>query len=183
MSASLLKYDAARTALAEAHRVDEAKDIRDKAKALEVYARQAKDREMEQWVSEIRIRAERRTGELLREMAKHKGGNPNLSSVDDGLKKLADLKITRDESSLWQKLAEIPAAEFTINSAHEQVTRVLRRRHDVLGGSFQLAVSLLAFNVALDEKLQTRFNFMQNPEASTMFSVALGQFMGGLQDE
>jgi hypothetical protein len=66
---------------------------------------QAKDVELQAWVTEIRLRAERRTGELLRGMQKHRGGNPNLSNRDDGLLTLKRLGISRDQSSEWQALA------------------------------------------------------------------------------
>jgi hypothetical protein len=45
---------------------DEAKDIRDKAEAMRAYARQAKNKDLEVDAAEIRIRAERRLGELIR---------------------------------------------------------------------------------------------------------------------
>lgn len=65
MRNSIIIYDAMCTAIADCHRIDEVKDLRDKAMALELYAKQAKNFEAERKASEIRLRAERRTGELL----------------------------------------------------------------------------------------------------------------------
>jgi len=125
----LLKYDAARQALAEAHRVDEVKSIRDKAAGLAEYARQAKDRDMVTWATEIRVRAERRAGQLLEGTEKSKGGNPNLSSGKDRLPTLKSLGITRNQSSSWQKLAAIPEAEFEerVRDLAEEVTHTSGR--------------------------------------------------------
>ena len=50
---------------ADAHFVDEAKRIRDVADAMRAYAKQAKNRQLEIDAAEIRIRAERRVGELI----------------------------------------------------------------------------------------------------------------------
>jgi hypothetical protein len=110
----LVRYETARQALAEAHRVDEVKDIRDKAQALAAYARQAKDTDLIAWATEIKVRAERRAGEMLRvtaERGERRGaGNPQLSQASTiGLD---DLNITRDQSSRWQKLAAMPDEHF-----------------------------------------------------------------------
>jgi hypothetical protein len=62
---ALTHYDAACKALAVAVAVDEVQDIRAKAEAVRAYAKQAKNRQLEVDAAEIRIRAERRLGELM----------------------------------------------------------------------------------------------------------------------
>ena len=108
MTVALVRYDAARKAIAAAHRVDEVKQIRDKAEAVRVYAKQARDLEMQNMAAEIRLRAERRAGQLLVEMretgqrqAKDRGRPKKLS----GTSTLPRLGLTRDQSSKWQQLA------------------------------------------------------------------------------
>lgn len=66
----LVRYDAMCYAIAECHRIDEVKDMRDKAVALELYAKQIKNTDAERKACEVRLRAEIRTGELLKELAR-----------------------------------------------------------------------------------------------------------------
>jgi hypothetical protein len=62
-----------------------------------------------------RVRAERKCGELLRDMDKAKGvlkqGNSFPQSLDttagDKPKTLSEMNITKDQSSKWQKIATI----------------------------------------------------------------------------
>ena len=80
---ALVRYEQARTALAECARIDEASEIRDKAAALAAYARQRDDRDLEVWVREIHLRACVRIGELSRELegADH-GGQADGATVE-----------------------------------------------------------------------------------------------------
>jgi hypothetical protein len=112
--APLRLYENASAALAELHRIDEVKDIRDKAVALEIYARQAKDTELIDRATEIRMRAEIRAGQLLREMEKAKGGEQYhkcTGSPQEPVHTLADLGVTKKQSHKWQKLAALSEAE------------------------------------------------------------------------
>ena len=117
MSNPLALYDKARTALAAAKRVDEAKDIRDKAVAMQVYAKQAKDRTLVEDATDIRMRAERRAGELLAEMQKNKGAVAGKTGrkgqpVLDAKPKLSDFGVSKTQSSQWQALAALPQDKF-----------------------------------------------------------------------
>jgi hypothetical protein len=119
----LIKYEAACRALAECKAIDEVKAWADKAAAMQAYGRMAKDKTLEIDASEIRIRAERRLGEMLA-ATKAEGGlkpsstlkrGPVVVANDHGesaAPKLADAGISKDLSSRAQKLAAVPEAEF-----------------------------------------------------------------------
>jgi hypothetical protein len=79
---ALVAFEKAKRALAEARTLDEVKDVRDKAEAIRLYYKQAKESlEMQNAVAEIKLRAERRAGELLAAMEKHSGGKPTSNIV------------------------------------------------------------------------------------------------------
>jgi len=86
--------------------------------ALEVYAAQALNMDAERQAIEIRIRAERRAGEMLAEMKKTgqrdsgRGKRKAESGTTMPLPKLADLGISADQSSNWQQLAAVPQETF-----------------------------------------------------------------------
>jgi hypothetical protein len=102
----LTYFDRARAALAKSIDLDELKSIRDKAEALRNYAGQAT--EMGRRCTELRLRAERRLGELLAGTVRR--GKPQMSP--DVTFKLRDLGITRNQSAKWQSAATLPAADF-----------------------------------------------------------------------
>lgn len=122
----LVRYEAAIHALAECKAVDEVKAWADRAAAIQAYGRMAKDKTLEVDAAEIRIRAERRLGEMILEQKKTVGLNQgarlqgkdeagtSVVVTDDRREHptLADAGISKDMSSRSQKLAAVPAEEF-----------------------------------------------------------------------
>ncbi len=129
MTTTLTKFSAARWALAEARSIDEVKDVRDKAEALRIYAIQrGESHEMQNDIAEIKVRAERRIGELIPQMQERgelaRRGQP-VTKMSCDTTSLSNIGISRDQSSQWQVSAEIPTDEFeqhiaeTISSGKE----------------------------------------------------------------
>lgn len=132
---ALARFDAARQALAKAKTIDEVKDIRDKAEALRQYAKQAGESlEMQNDIAEIKLRAERRAGELLGEMEKAEGNRGVMPNRDPSsgyimqnpggfsmkppgvtinkVSTLSDLGINKLQSHRWQLASKIPEERF-----------------------------------------------------------------------
>jgi hypothetical protein len=115
-TAGLVHYSAMCREIQHCARIDEVKNIRDKAMALAVYAKQALNHDAEKKAAEVRLRAEIRAGELLKVMEKAKGGaepgvgrkGKNGIERPDSIPTLPQLGISPDQSSQWQKLAAIP---------------------------------------------------------------------------
>jgi hypothetical protein len=81
MASDLQFYDAARAAIAKAVEVDELKNIHDRAAAIKAASKIAKNKDLEAQATEIRKRAERRLGELMKAqkatVGLNKGGRPS----------------------------------------------------------------------------------------------------------
>lgn len=145
----LVLYEKACHALAEAKSTDEVKDIRDKSEAMRAYAHQSKNRQLEIDAAEIRIRAERRLGELIVQQKETVGLNKGARGsvvtgsirepVKDDRPTLAQVGIDKKLSSHAQKVAAIPENEFegivgewreSLEEANQRVTTNILKAAD-----------------------------------------------------
>jgi hypothetical protein len=102
--------------IAEAKNVDDLRTLRDKAQAVVLYLRQSKAALIAMNdAAEVKVRAERRLGELYEEIPKQpRGGDVKSMSHDATLipPKLEDIGIDRRDGHRWQKLSSIPQDIF-----------------------------------------------------------------------
>src|SRR3990167_7755390 len=154
----LILYESARSALAEARRIDEVKDIRDKAEAVRAYARMAKDTQLEMDAAELRMRAERRMGILLREMkaedrlnrgtagkGRPKGGDESEPPKRDERPTLNDLGIDKKLSARSQRVGGIAERVFE--------AMVARTRQRIADGAARVSLDL-----STEDKKERRSN-------------------------
>lgn len=122
----LIALDEARARLAKVATIDEAKGIRDRAEALRHYAKQqGLGLEAQNKAAEIKIRAERRAGEILSEVertppaaAGKAGGHAKAGTAQHGPSQktyeqtIKDADIPRVTAQRWQAEASIPEPIF-----------------------------------------------------------------------
>jgi len=127
----ILPYRA--SAIAALETVEECKDIHDKAAAVALFYRNVKaGLQAQNDAAEIRIRCERRIGELAKEMDTEAGQRTDLTSSHNGkrLPKAAQLEqagIATTTAHRYERLAEQPAEAFeakiaAIKGAKEELT-------------------------------------------------------------
>jgi len=107
----LAKLERIKNQIASIDSIDDAVDLRNRTKAIETYVRSQKNcKEIERRATTIRLRCERKLGELLSKQVK--AGNPQLSTRTTIA--LKDLGVTRDQSSRFQTVAELPENDFEV---------------------------------------------------------------------
>lgn len=128
ISTSLASISAAKNALVSASNLEDVLTIRDKAKAIQelVKARNA-SLETQNAAAEIRLRAERKAGEMLRKMEKNPGSK-NLGGNTMLPPKMESLGITKMQSSRWQLTSKVKESDFVqivaeCNEAKEELTQ------------------------------------------------------------
>lgn len=133
-STELAQLTAARNALAQARTLDEVKSILDVAVAAKRYAEAQKlGKEALDYAQEIINRATRRLGEMLAATPKHSGGDAMRARsqlATEQPKRLADLGVSKSQSSRSQQLAKLPEAQFEAAVTKPQ-NKLLRIARDV----------------------------------------------------
>lgn len=175
----LAKYDAARYALSVAVEVDEVKDIRDKAAAMAAYARQAQDKELLQWATEIKVRAERRAGQMLAEM-ELKPGVKSIGNVAVPIPQTLDeIGISKNQSSRWQKLAAVSNEKF------EEAVAAAKEVAGEVTTAYLLKVEKMGLVAALGDEEAVRAHVANNSGNNEWYTPAkyidlAREVMGGI---
>lgn len=127
---ALAKLDRATQMLSEAKTLDEVKGIMDIAEAARTYARAAKlGLEEQNHAAEIKLRAERKAGDLLQQLERGGGGDRKSEEIkNSGVENLIseyrevleEQEIPSTTAHRWQSLAKLPERSFESYIAEKQ---------------------------------------------------------------
>ncbi len=150
---ALAKLSAATHALAEAKTLDDVKHIMDIAEAARTYARAAKlGLEAANHAAEVKLRAERKAGELLGQLKRAPAGRP-AENTRQPVGNFSEYRQTLEETSVeertaqrWQAAATVPADIF-----EEHVATVQQEQRELTSaGVLRLAEEIKQTGEAID---------------------------------
>src|SRR5579872_1142924 len=98
--------------LSRAKTLEETLDVMDKATAIAAYSRAKGANGVHQQALELKLRAERKAGQFLKDTPKQRPGEYKRLHHATVQPSLREIGIDRTESSRWQKLAGIPEKKF-----------------------------------------------------------------------
>ncbi len=173
----LQHFDRAKRELAMAVSVDEDKDIRDKAEAMRLYLQQARESlGMQNLCAEIKLRAERRIGELLRESGISDRRRENLlrgqtTCLRAGTASLADLGITRYQSRQWQMMSTLTEEDF-----EDRVTEIKEAGRELTTKTIVDHARLLQRERVMRENRRTSPTKLREPDHGNGITILRGDF-------
>lgn len=135
----LAVIDSAEQALIKANSIEELSKVRIEAETLRIWAKKVhKGMAAQNRIAEIKVKAERKTGQILKQMEKNKGGQPsekNQAHHVPSTPTLKDLGIHRLQSQRWQQIADLP------NEVFEEALSQFKRNQKEITSSFFLKLS------------------------------------------
>ena len=172
----LVKFDAAKQAIEIASSIDEIKDIRDRAEALRAYAKQSHfSLKMQNQCCEIKIRAERKAGGILKETTRV--GNPQWShgaTID----RLNDIGISKSQSSRWQSISSIPEKLF--EDRLEEIKK--RKEQELTSKDFLSLAGYLNREQQREKRREAAYHEAKNSEFDDRIQIRHGDFKKVLDD-
>jgi len=137
----LIKWDEIRTQIEKAKDIQELTKMSDKLEAIRVMAKLSKQSlEVQNRIAEYRLRVERKKGEWLHKNIERKGtGSNQYQELKSTTSTLADIGISKDESSKSQRIAGLNDKQFEeyiqdTKATNEEVT---------LAGAVKLAKQII----------------------------------------
>ena len=170
---ALAKLSAATTALAQAKTLDDVKQIMDIAEAARTYARAAKlGLEAANHAAEVKLRAERKAGELLQQLERDKPGprtelHSSLESNSQYRTVLTENDIAPTTAHRWQTVATVPDEIF-----EEHVVTVQQEQRELTSAELLALAKKLKREVnRLERQAEETITLSQMPQHSDRFSL------------
>jgi site-specific DNA-methyltransferase (adenine-specific) len=177
---ALINLDNARREIESANDLLSLKNIHDKLVAMRVYCKAAKvSFEITQRCSELKIRCERRAGELLNSREKHPPGPlPEVRSHDATYPpRLEELEITKSQSSRWQSIAKIPETNF-----EERLEDIKNKKQELTSRDLLSLAGYLNREKKREKRRESASEEAKNVEFDDRIQIRHGDFQEVLKD-
>jgi len=177
---ALINLDNARYEIEIANDLLSLKNIHDKLSAMKVYCKAAKvSFEITQRCSELKIRCERRAGELLNSREKHPPGPlpEDKSHHATYPPRLDELDITKSQSSRWQSIAKIPEKNF-----EERLEDIKNKKQELTSRDLLSLAGYLNRQHEREKRRESAFEEAKKNEFDDRIQIRHGDFQKVLKD-